>query len=279
VAASATPRPGGAGAPSRRAGRRRREPPPPLLTEANALFLDVDGTLVHLADAPNQVKVESEVQALLPALAGKLGGALALITGRSIDDVDRLFHGITLPVAGQHGCERRSADGSIQTHAGLLPGLPRVRRTLALFAQEHTGVLFEDKGSTFALHYRLAPGLGGLVDRIVRAQLAELEDGAWTLQRGKFVVELRPDGRDKGTAILEFLEEPPFRGRVPVFVGDDLTDEYGFSAVASGGGWAVKVGQGPTVARHRLAGVPAVREWLQAAVTGAAAEREVPGTP
>ncbi len=230
------------------------------------MFLDIDGTLLHLADAPDQVKVEPGLLALLPALLHRLGGAVALITGRSIPDADRLFPGLALLIAGQHGCDRRSADGLIHRHSGPVSGLPAIRRTLSFFAQRHPNVFLEDKGSALAIHYRLAPNLAGLVYRTVRAQLAGMPDGAWTVQRGKGVVELRPHGRDKGTAILEYLDEPPFQGRVPVFVGDDLTDEYGFAAVAARRGWGVKVEHGPTIAPYRLPSVLAVRNWL--ATTG-----------
>ena len=148
-----------------------------------------------------------------------------------------------------------------------------MRSNLKSFALRHRGVMLEDKGSTLAMHYRLAPNLAALVHRTVRAQLAGMPDGAWTLQRGKSVVELRPFGRDKGTAILEYLAEPPFRGRTPVFVGDDLTDEYGFAAVTAEGGWAVKVGRGPTTARYRLRSVTAVRDWLASSLSATGSER------
>lgn len=259
---SAAPPAGKARVPGRRAASRRRGVPPPIAT-ANALFLDVDGTLLHFADTPGQVRVGAAMQALLPALLGKLGGALALITGRTIADADRLFGGRVVTVAGQHGCERRDADGVVHEHPAQLPGLAWLRRELEAFARSCPGVVFEDKGRTLALHYRQAPAFASLVHGTLRGLLAATPDGAWTLQRGKLVAELRPDGRDKGTAILEYLEEPPFSGRVPVFVGDDHTDEFGFAAVASRGGWAVKVGRGPTTAGYRLPDVGAVREWLQ----------------
>jgi trehalose 6-phosphate phosphatase len=263
-----------------RRGERRVAPgrrPPPALARTDALFLDIDGTLLHHADAPDQVHVGAGLLALLPAVSRRLGGAVALITGRSIRDADRLFPGLKLAIAGQHGCSRRSVDGAIHRHPGPLPGLSNIRRDLNLFAQRHPGILLEDKGSTFAVHYRRVPNLAALVHRKLRTLLAGMPEGAWVIQRGKAVAELRPHGRDKGTAILEYLEESPFRGRVPVFVGDDLTDEYGFAAVASQGGWAVKVGRGPTVARYRLSNVVAVRSWL--ATTAHATNSETIPTP
>jgi trehalose 6-phosphate phosphatase len=252
------------------AGARRRRPPrrpglpPPLDTRA-ALFLDIDGTLLELAPSPAQVRVDDDVTERLPALARELDGAVALITGRAIADADRLFPGLSLPIAGQHGTERRSADGTIHRHRLPQPGIARLRRELARFAARHAGVMLEDKGATLALHYRQAPRLAAHVHRTIRAQVAAGARGrAWRVQPGKGIVELRPDGRDKGTAIAEFMAEPPFRGRMPVFLGDDRTDEFGFAAVARMGGWSVKVGAGPTRARYRLPDVAAVRSWLAA---------------
>lgn len=247
----------------------------PRLTATCALFLDIDGTLVDLAATPDAVLVDADVAALLPALAAHLGGALALITGRAIADADRLFRGVTLPIAGQHGCERRAADGTLHVHTPAPGGIEQLRAAIGELANQYEGLLLEDKGSTLALHYRRAPRLAGHLHRAVRAHLATaIAAGAsLQLQTGKGIVEIRPDGRDKGTAITEYMTESPFAGRVPVFVGDDCTDEYGFEAVARAGGWGVKVGRGSTVATYRLPDVAAVRGWLvgplSAAGTGA----------
>jgi trehalose 6-phosphate phosphatase len=219
------------------------------------------------------VRVDPAVTALLAALARRLDGAIALISGRAIADVDRLFPGLHLPIAGQHGLERRRADGSIHRHRHALPGIGRLRRELARFAARHQGLLLEDKGATLALHYRLAPGLASHVHRTLRTHLpaAGAPGSGWRLQPGKGVLEIKPDGRDKGTAVREYLRERPFAGRVPVFVGDDRTDEFGFAAAAAAGGLGVKVGRGPTQARHRLRNVTAVRRWLAALATADAA--------
>ena len=258
--------PGRASATSTRARTRaRRRGRPPALDTRCALFLDIDGTLLDLASTPDSVRVDADIRALLPALADRLGGAVALITGRAIADADRLFKGLALPVAGQHGLERRAADGSIHLHEASMRGLERLRRELARFATRHPGLLLEDKGATLALHYRRAPGLAAHVHRTLRTMLRTTAVSAqWRLQPGKRILEIKPDGRDKGTAMLEYMAEPPFAGRLPVFVGDDLTDEYGFVAATHLGGWAVKVGRGPTRARFRLPDVAAVRAWLGA---------------
>ncbi|MEO8344576.1 MAG: trehalose-phosphatase [Betaproteobacteria bacterium] len=228
-----------------------------------ALFLDIDGTLLDLAPTPDSVTVDAGIKTLLPALVLRLAGAVALVTGRALADADQLFPGLSLPVAGQHGLERRTAGGSIHGHESPSPGLRTLHRDLAQFAAKHKGLLLEDKGTSLALHFRLAPRLASFVHRSLKAQLAA--SGAAKglhLQPGKGVLEIKPNGRDKGTAILEYMTEPPFAGRLPVFVGDDQTDEYGFAAVMRAGGWAVKVGPGRTRAQFRLPDVAAVRGWL-----------------
>jgi trehalose 6-phosphate phosphatase len=226
-----------------------------------ALFLDVDGTLLHIADTPDAVTIERATLELLARIHRATGGGLALITGRRIGDIDRLFAPLALPVAGQHGFERRDAAGRVHRHAQPAPQLAASRARLAAFAHEHPGVLIEDKELTLAAHYRLAPQAESKLAALA-ADLAAESGGVLAVQRGKMVFELRPAGKDKGTAIAEFMGEAPFRGRTPVFVGDDLTDEYGFSIVNGRGGVSVKVGDGPTEARLRVSDVDAVRAWL-----------------
>jgi trehalose 6-phosphate phosphatase len=252
-------------APSRRGARAaaRRGVPPDLLCDC-ALFLDIDGTLIDLAPTPEHVLVDDDIARLLPALGRLLGGAVALITGRTIRDADALFPGLGFPVAGQHGLERRSADGFLHTHGEGPPGYNWLCGELKALCERHDGLWLEPKGATLCLHYRLAPGLASYVHRTVRALVSTLgaAGAEWTLQPGKSIIELKPTGRDKGAAILDYMSEPPFAGRLPVFVGDDLTDEYGFSAIAVLGGWPVKVGSGKTRASYRLRDVAAVRRWL-----------------
>jgi len=264
----------------RGARRALRRSSPQSLTADCALFLDIDGTLLDLAATPDRVRVDADIAALLPALAATLGGAIALITGRAIADVDRLFPGLCMPVAGQHGCERRAADRTLHHHAPAPAGIERLRAEIGELVARHPGLLLEDKGSTLALHYRRAPHLAGHVHRTVRAHLASAiaEGATLRLQTGKGIVEVRPDGRDKGTAVLEYMAEPPFAGRMPIFVGDDRTDEYGFAAALRTGGWGVKVGPGRTNAHFRLPDVAAVRGWL-GALAGAAGPRSFDHSP
>ena len=243
---------------------RSPRPPPPALEAGDGLFLDIDGTLLELAPTPSEVRVDRDLASLLPALHAALGGACALVTGRSLTDVDVLFPGLRLPAAGQHGCERRDAAGGVHLHAPDRATLARLRALFAAFAARHEGLLLEDKGASLAVHYRQAPELASQVHRTMTAALADLPDAALRLQPGKCLVEVRPEGRDKGTAIRDFLREPPFEGRRPVFVGDDLGDEHGFAVIRRFGGISVKVGPGPTRARYRLPDVASVRAWLAA---------------
>ena len=242
-------------------------PPPPPLGRDCALFLDIDGTLAEFADEPEAVRIDADIIKALAWLLRDLGGALALITGRAITSADRLFPGLTLPMAGQHGCERRGADGAIHLHATVKATQSRLRKLLTGLAKRHPDLLLEDKGAALALHYRSTPHLASHVHQTLRRSLGANE--GYALQPGKMLLEVRPEGRDKGTAIDDFMAEDPFAGRLPVFVGDDRTDEHGFDAVERLGGWSVKVGPGRTAARFRLPDPTAVRRWLLAPIVDA----------
>ena len=255
---------------------RRPRPPPPLSPHC-ALFLDIDGTLLELAEHPDAARADHVVNELLPALSRALEGAFALVTGRGISDVDRLFPGLAMPVAGQHGAERRDATGTVHLHAPAPETLAGLRALFTAFASKHAGLLLEDKGHSLAIHYRRAPELEALVRRVVIDGVESTGTSGYALQPGKCLLELRPEGRDKGTAIRDFMGEPPFRGRFPVFVGDDRGDEHGFATVDELGGWSIKVGAGRSRARFRLDDVAAVRRWLAAAIHDARAMEALPG--
>ena len=250
----------------RRDGRPSRPPrrrgPLPVPQRDWTYFLDIDGTLVDFADSPTGACLDPAFRQLIEELYRAAGGAVALISGRSIGDIDRLFPGIRFPAAGQHGIERRDATGRISRHAFPSQELDGVRRRLAEAVARHPGLLLEDKGLSVALHYRRAPRLAGYAHRLVHALVAPL-GARYHVQTGKRLVELKPAGKDKGGAVREFMQEEPFRGRTPVFVGDDVTDEYGFATVNRLHGHSVKVGPGRTVARWRLPDVRAVRAWLE----------------
>ena len=235
---------------------------PPEADATRAFFFDVDGTLLEIAETPSGVRVEAELIATIRSLHERSGGAVAFISGRNVADIDALFPGLRLPIAGQHGLERRDARGGLHIHApdGVdWPGLKdRIHAAFAGVA----GLMLEDKGLSLAVHFRQKPALEGQVVDTLGRIVAEAGE-AIKLQPGKCVLEVKPAGRDKGTAIAEFMTEPPFSGRRPVFVGDDTTDEYGFRVVNDLGGDSVKVGEGGTAARWRLDNVQAVRGWLE----------------
>lgn len=241
---------------------------PPALSGDIALFLDLDGTLLEHEPHPQAVSVSAGLLRLLGELRRACGGALALISGRAIADIDRLFAPLIVPAAGQHGMELRLPSGAQHRHMPDTATLRRAASAIELVTAAHPGLLFEDKGMSLALHYRHAPQMRDTLARAMRNIRASLGDG-FVLQEGKFVFELKPSGRDKGTAIVEFINEAPFAGRLPVFVGDDLTDEHGFEAVNALGGHSVKVGPGESHARWRLADTTAVLAWLEDYATGA----------
>jgi trehalose 6-phosphate phosphatase len=226
-----------------------------------AFFLDIDGTLLEIAATPKAVHTVRADCRLVAALYDRAGGALALVSGRSLATIDELFSPMRLPAAGQHGVERRDARGRV--HQPSLPTdlLARAAEPVREFAKRHSGLVFEHKGYSMALHYRLAPRLAAAAHAVVREAARVVGEGV-EVQRGKMVAELKPAGHDKGRAIEAFMREKPFAGRVPVFLGDDLTDEHGFRVVDRLGGHSIKVGPGATVARWRLPNPAAARTWL-----------------
>lgn len=245
----------------------RRIRRPPAACAEWAFFLDVDGTLLDLADTPSAVRVDMALLELIGRLYRMTGGAVALVSGRSISGLEDLLGALRLPIAGQHGLERRDAAGRLWIHAAPPGAKCAIRDALVPVLARHPGLLMEDKGLTLALHYRRAPHLAAYAHRLM-ARLMEEAGGGLEIQRGKRVVEVKPAGIDKGTAVAEYLAESPFRGRHPVFIGDDLNDEHGFAEVNRLDGTSIKVGGGASCARYRLADVGAVRLWLADALKG-----------
>ena len=228
-----------------------------------AFFLDLDGTLLDIAETPEAVGISPGQRDLLEKVKHAAGGALAVISGRALARIDELFAPLVLPAAGQHGAERRDAKGVRHRHRFPAHVLRPVAVGIRSFAARHQGLVFEDKGASVALHYRLAPQLAGAAQAAVRKAAGPLGE-AVEVQDGKMVVELKPAGCDKGKAIAQFMQEAPFAGRVPVFLGDDVTDEYGFRVVNAMGGHTIKVGEGASAARWRLENPTSTRAWLQA---------------
>lgn len=228
-----------------------------------ALFLDVDGTLLDLADHPANVTVSPEVLALIQQLRGHLDGAIALISGRELRSLDELFGIRELAAAGLHGVELRFGNGSLDTRVQTVDtaALNLFRKRLKRLAEAHNGLWLEDKGLGIAVHYRQAPELQQDVEHILTEVLAERSD-EFQLQRGKMLAEIKSRRFDKGFAIREFMGSSPFSGRVPVFIGDDITDEDGFAVVNEMEGYSIKVGDGSSLARYHLPAPRDVINWL-----------------
>lgn len=229
-----------------------------------ALFLDFDGTLVNLAGTPSEVSIPPGLTGMLDRVAEALNGALALVSGRSLAQLDAFLAPLRLPTAGLHGLELRFPDGTCHSDDSAAAAVERARQSLAGFAARHCEVMLEDKGLSLALHYRSAPQLASASRAAAERAIAAGGDQL-VLLPGKMVLELKPNGTDKGQAVRRLLDLPPFAGRLPVFVGDDVTDEAGFAVVNALGGISIRVGDShDTRAQHRAAGVEQVLDWLAA---------------
>jgi trehalose 6-phosphate phosphatase len=237
-----------------------------IICTSSALFLDFDGTLVDLAPEPQAVTVPDSLVETLAGLDRYLGRAMALVSGRPIEQIDAFLAPLKLSVAGVHGTERRGADGAVtllQTH----PLQPVEEAALALAAR-HPRLRVEIKRGSVALHYRQAFELQALCWETMQAAVEQ--SPGLTLLPGKMVVEAKPGGASKGQAIESFLREQPFAGRRPVFVGDDCTDEVGFATVQRMQGLGIKVGEGASVAWQRLDSPAELRDQLKTAVAAQA---------
>lgn len=224
------------------------------------LFLDVDGTLLEIAPTPDAVRVEDSLRHLLQGVRKALDDAVALVSGRPLSELDELFAPQHWPAAGLHGLERRDAAGHVHTCGPGANRLDEARREFAALAARTPGVLFEDKGRSLALHYRAAPDQEAPLRRAVQAIAKDLGP-EYHLLEGNRVFELKPAAATKAHAILAFMREPPFAGRRPIFVGDDVTDLDGFAAVERAGGLSVAVGD-RVQAQVRVASPRDVRAFL-----------------
>jgi trehalose 6-phosphate phosphatase len=230
------------------------------------LFLDVDGTLLDIAATPDRVRVDPSLQALLDATRESLDGAVALISGRSLAQLDALFAPVLWTAAGQHGLERRDAAGHIHRARLDDSALTDARLAMAAAAAEAPGAVLEDKGLALALHYRQAPAFEQQLRRQV-GTIARRLGGDFHVQEGRRVLELKPAAATKADAIRHFMAEAPFAGRRPMFVGDDLTDLDGFAVVERLGGLSVAVGDHVSAMR-RVASPRDVRALLADLVDG-----------
>lgn len=237
--------------------------PRPLRLGDTALFLDLDGTLAPIAARPQDVRPDPRRTTLLERLVDKLDGRLAVVSGRTLADVDRILEGRVTAVAAVHGLVLRGSDG-IVCETPPHPNLPKATDGFRAFATRDTGLLVEQKdGLSVALHFRLA---GDQAEAARACARALADETGLILQEGDMVEELRAPGASKGDSVRTFMAGPPCAGAMPVFVGDDATDEDGFAAAQELGGAGVRVGAPrSTAARFGLVGVDAALAWLEAA--------------
>jgi trehalose 6-phosphate phosphatase len=257
------------------AGEGKAPPPFQLLCGGDCgLLLDFDGTLVELAERPEQVMVLPSMLSVLGQLQHLLNGRLALVSGRPIAQLDTLLAPLLLPAAGVHGMERRGVDGVLQRAAA--PDLSAVRQAAVELGGRHPGLWVEEKNGALALHYRQAPGLGPQC-RVALARVLEQTPGhGLVLLDGKMVVEVKPAGIDKGTAVRDFLADPPFAGHPALFAGDDVTDESAFAVVQQRGGAGIKVGPGASIAHFRIDGPGTLLAALEQVVRSLSSSLSLP---
>lgn len=242
-----------------------------IVASMTAFFLDVDGTLLGFKDRPEDVVADDDLISVLRRLQEVSNCAVALVSGRMVSDLDRIMSPLVLPAAGVHGADLRYADGRREAFQG--EALSEVRAAAERFVGNNEGLRFEDKGgATFAVHFRQKPERADDVSRFLEDAI---QGHDLMVQRGKMVAEVRPESCHKGIAIMRLMETPPFAGRLPFFMGDDLTDEYGFAAVNDADGVSVKIGgeEENTIARHRLVDTCAVRKLLKVICRSAEVEK------
>jgi trehalose 6-phosphate phosphatase len=230
--------------------------------QACALLLDVDGTILDLAPTPQEVRVPSSLRHAMNRLSERTGGALALVSGRPLSDLDRLFAPLQLPAVGGHGAEFRPIAGSSLDIRRTVPLDATLKRKFAAIAESGPGILIEDKGYSVALHYRLAPELGDVVNEAAARVCLENPSASVELLRGKSVLEIKQAGFSKATGVRELMGYPPFRDRHPIFIGDDVTDESVFEIIGDFHGLAFSVGRMVSGIDGYFENPEAVRSWL-----------------
>ncbi|MGH6862415.1 MAG: trehalose-phosphatase [Phyllobacterium sp.] len=236
-----------------------------LPTDLNgwALFIDIDGTLIDLAPTPTSIEIPPELSLQLLVVSERAAGALALVTGRSIEAVDAMFYPQQFAVAGMHGAEIRSASGALNRKQIDRMSFAHARAALTELAGHWPGLIVEDKGLAIAVHYRQNPGAADAVHARMTSLQAEL-GREWKLQRGKMVVELHPSGVGKGAAMAGLMADAPFKGKKPLAIGDDLTDEAMFDVANRCDGRSVRVGESAyeSAARFKVGSAAEVRRWV-----------------
>jgi trehalose 6-phosphate phosphatase len=226
-----------------------------------AILLDVDGTIVDVAATPQGVVVPEPLLQTLATLHTRTGGALALVSGRLVENLDQLFAPLALPCIGGHGVELRSS-ARAPLHTSAVKLSPTIKNQVVAAAAVDPRIIIEDKGSSLAVHFRLAPDRAELMKNEIativdRARIERLE-----MLCGKAVIEIKPRAFNKGTAVRELMRIPPFADRTPMFVGDDVTDESVFAILPELGGLGYSVGREIDGVRGVFGGPQDVRDWL-----------------
>lgn len=237
---------------------------PPVFSELTqpALFLDVDGTLLPIQDNPSDVKSDAPLRVLLARILMTLDGAVAVVSGRSLKEIDRIFSPLSISAAGSHGTEIRCGTAPVAQLIEEPPVMEALEARIVKFVAGREGLLLERKAGGFTLHFRARPELDVECRTLMNEIAAELGP-QFTRQSGKMIHEVVARNLSKGAAIEYFLQRAPFADHQPVFIGDDTTDEAGYRAVNAAGGLSIKVGTSTeTAATYSLQNVSAVREWL-----------------
>lgn len=227
-----------------------------------ALLFDVDGTLIDLASTPEGTYTPPDLPPRLEELWRRTSGALALVSGRTISDLDRIMSPVKLPAVGGHGAEMRLFPGGEVEATKVVSMDPHLKKRFIAIANYSAGVLVEDKGYSLALHYRLAPEAERYIFDSVAAIRADLPEAPIEVLNGKFVVEIKHEGFSKGTAVRELMQQPPFAGRRPIFLGDDVTDETVFAIMPDLNGIAYSVGRKAQGVAGHFDSPDDVRQWL-----------------
>ena len=253
-------------------------PADPIDLARTAFLLDVDGTLLDFAPTPREVRVPPALRETLARLHHRTRGAVAFVSGRRLDDLDLIFAPLELPAIGGHGAEFRPVVDGDAAPSPLPPLSPAIKRRLAAVRDIGPGIILEDKIHSLAIHFRLAPQAEGAVRQAVDAICAGCPDGNLEVLPGNAVVEIKQGGFNKGTAVRQLMTYPPFRGRRPVFIGDDRTDELVFPVLAEFDGIGFSVGRRVDGARGCFDAPHDVRTWLdhvsrQSAAADAAADK------
>lgn len=228
-----------------------------------AIFLDIDGTLLDLAPTPLEVNVPTRLQKTLAALKIRLGDAIAFVSGRPIAEIDRLFAPLKVAAVGGHGAEIRFAPNGETRRSKLATIDDELRAEFATIVELDPGILIEDKGFSVAIHYRLSPEIGGEVMKHIVAICRSERCASLEILPGKFVIEVKPSGYNKGSGLIEMMTVPPFKGRKPIFIGDDITDHAAFAALPEFGGTGISVGGMQPGAAFNFDGPQDVRLWLE----------------